>query len=75
MLKEEQRLGVAGNRVFRRVFGSKTEGMIGEWRKLHNEKLHSLYSSPIITVIKWRRMRVARHVEHMGRREAHKFWS
>jgi hypothetical protein len=39
----------------------------GGWRKLHNEKLHNLYSAPnIVTVIKIRRMRWARHVERVG---------
>jgi hypothetical protein len=41
------------NRVLRRIFGPKRNEVMGEWRKMHNEELHSLYSSPnIITVIK-----------------------
>ena len=51
------------NRVLRRIFGSKRDGVTGEWRKLHNEELNSLYSSPnIVRVIKSRRMRWAGHV-------------
>jgi hypothetical protein len=46
------------NRVLRRMFGPKRDEMTGEWRKLHNEELHDLYSSPsIIRIIKARRMR------------------
>jgi hypothetical protein len=51
------------NRVLRRIFGPKRDGVMGGWRKLHNEKLHNLYSSPsIIRIIKSRRMRWAGHV-------------
>ena len=51
------------NRVLRRIFGSKREGVTGEWRKLHTEELNDLYSSPnIVRVIKSRRMRWAGHV-------------
>jgi hypothetical protein len=52
-LREERRL-----RVLRRIFGPKRDEEIGGWRKLHNEELHKLYSSPsIIRIIKSRRMR------------------
>jgi hypothetical protein len=45
-------------RVLRRIFGPKLDGVTGGWRKLHNEELHNLYSSPsIIRIIKLRRMR------------------
>jgi hypothetical protein len=55
------------NRVLRRIFGSRRDEVTGDWRKLHNEELHNLYSSPnIITVIKSRRMRWAGHVARMG---------
>jgi hypothetical protein len=55
------------NRVLRRIFGSKRDEVTGEWRKLHNEKLHNLYSSPdIIRQVKSRRMRWAGHVASMG---------
>jgi hypothetical protein len=55
------------NRVLRRIFGPKRDEVIGEWRKLHNEELHNLYSSPdIIRQVKSRRMRWAWHVARMG---------
>ena len=54
------------NRVLRRIFGPKRDGVTGEWRKLHNEELNYMYSSPnIVGVIKSRRMRWARHVARM----------
>jgi hypothetical protein len=57
-LREEHRLRVFGNRVLRRIFGQKRDEVTGESRKLHNEELHNLYSSPdIIRQIKSRRMR------------------
>jgi hypothetical protein len=60
ILRQEQRLRVFENRVLR-IFGPKREED-GSWRKLHNDELHSLYSSPI----KSRRMRWAGHVARMG---------
>jgi hypothetical protein len=52
--------------VLRRIFGPKRDGMTGEWRKLYNENLHNLYSTPsIIRIIKSRRMRWAGHVARM----------
>jgi hypothetical protein len=55
------------NRLLRRIFGPKRDEVTGEWRRLHNEELNDLYSSPnIIRVIKSRRMRWAGHVAHMG---------
>jgi hypothetical protein len=55
------------NRVLRKIFGPKRE-VNGSWRKLHNDELHSLYSSPnIVRVIKSRRMRLAGHVARMGK--------
>jgi hypothetical protein len=55
------------NRVLRRIFGSKRDGVTGGWRKLHNEELHNLYCSPsIIRIIKSRRMRWAGRLARMG---------
>jgi hypothetical protein len=55
------------NRVLRSIFGPKRDEVTGEWRKLHNEELHNLYSSPdIIRQVKSRRMRRAGHVARMG---------
>jgi hypothetical protein len=66
-LKEEHRLRVFENRVLRRIFGLKRNEVTGDWRKLHNEELHNLYSSPsIIRIIKSRRLRWAGHVAQMG---------
>jgi hypothetical protein len=53
--------------VLRRIFGPKRNELTGGWRKLHNEQLHNLYSSPsIIRIIKSRRMRWAGHVARVG---------
>jgi hypothetical protein len=55
------------NRVLRRIFGPKRDEVTGEWRKLHNEELHNLYSSQdIIRQVKSRRMGWAGHVARMG---------
>jgi hypothetical protein len=55
------------NRALRRIFGPKRDEVIGEWRKLHSEELHNLYSSAnIIRQIKSRRMRWAGHVARVG---------
>jgi hypothetical protein len=66
-LREEHRLGAFENRVLRRISRPKTDEVTGEWRKLHNEELHVLYSSPsIIRIMKSRRMRWLGHVARMG---------
>jgi hypothetical protein len=66
-LREEHRLRMFENSVLRGIFGPKRDGVTGEGRRLHNEELNDLYSSPnIIRVIKSRRMRWAGHVARMG---------
>jgi hypothetical protein len=65
--KEEHKLRVFENRVLRRIFGPMRNGVMGGWRKLHNEELPNLYSSPsIIGIIKSKRMRWVGHVARMG---------
>jgi hypothetical protein len=55
------------NRVLKRIFGPKRDDVIGGWRKLHNEELHNLYSSPsIIRMTNSRRMRWTGHVARIG---------
>jgi hypothetical protein len=60
--------------VLRRIFGPRRDEVTGEWRRLRNEELIDLYSSPnIVRVIKSRRMRWAGHVALMGeRRDAYR---
>jgi len=66
-LREERKLRVFENMVFRRLFGHRREEVTGEWRRLHNEELNDLYSSPnIVRVTKSGRMRWAGHVARMG---------
>jgi hypothetical protein len=58
------------NRLLKRIFGPKRDEVTGGWRKLHNEKLRNLYSSPnIIRMMKSIRMRWAEHIVRMGGEE------
>jgi len=67
-LREERKLRVCENMVFRRIFRPRRDEATEEWRRLHNEELNDLYCSPnIVRVIKWRRMRWAGHVARMGK--------
>jgi hypothetical protein len=66
-LREDHALRVFENTVLRRIFVPKRDEVTGEWRKLHNEELHDLYSSPsIIRKLKLRRIELADHVARMG---------
>jgi hypothetical protein len=69
MFSAAKLLRVIQNSVLRRIFGPKRDEVTRGWRKLHNEEIHNLYSSPsIIRMIKSRRMRGAGHVARMGER-------
>jgi hypothetical protein len=68
-LREKHRLRVFENRMLRRIFGPKRDEVTRKRRKLHNEELNYLYSSPrIVQVIKSKRMRWAGHVARMRER-------
>jgi len=68
-LTEERRLRVFQNRVLRGLIGPKGDEIRGECRKLHNEELTDLYSSPnVVQVIKARRIKWMGHITHMGER-------
>jgi hypothetical protein len=73
-LREEQRLRVLENRVPRKIFGPKEDRVTEEWRRLHNEELHDLYSSPsTIRAINPRKIIWAGQVERMlDRRGVHR---
>jgi hypothetical protein len=65
-IREKHKLRVFENSVLRIIFGQKWDGMMGEWRKLHNEELQNLYCSPsIIRITESRRMRWVEHVARM----------
>ena len=61
ILRDISNVKVSENRILRRIFGPKRDAN-GEWRRFHNEELHSLYRSPNVRVIKSRRLRWAGHV-------------
>ena len=65
-LREEPRLRVFENRVLRKIFGPKRKEVTGEWRKLQNEVLNNLYSTPNIIRVIRTRMGWARNVVNMG---------
>jgi hypothetical protein len=66
-LREEERLRVFENRLLRKMFGPKRDEVKGEWRKLHNEELNYLFSSPnVVRVIRSRRMGWDGQVARMG---------
>jgi hypothetical protein len=68
-IREEYKLRVFENRVLRRIFGPKRDGVTGGRRKLHNEELHNLYSSPsVIRIIKSRKIKWAEHVARKGKK-------
>jgi hypothetical protein len=67
IFRKERKLRVFENRVLGRICGTKRDEVIGEWRKLFNEELNDLYSSPnIVRVIKLGRIRWAGHIAGMG---------
>jgi hypothetical protein len=69
-LREECRLRVFQNMALRRIFRPKRDKATGNWRRLHNKELYTLYSLPnVIWVIKSRRLRWAGHVAPMAKRK------
>jgi hypothetical protein len=71
-LYEEHRIREFENRMLRRIFGPKKNEIVKGWKKLHNEELHNMYSSPsIIRMIKSKRMRWEGYVTRMRRRGMH----
>jgi hypothetical protein len=66
-IREEHGLTVFENRALRRIFEPKRHEVTGRWRKLHNEELHNLYSSPI-RMIKSRGMKWAGHLVRTGQK-------
>jgi hypothetical protein len=67
-LKEGLSLRVFESRLWRRIFGPKSDEVTGKWRKLYNEKRHEIYTVPnAVRVIKSKSMRWTRHVARMGK--------
>ena len=67
MVREERKLRVFEDMALRKIFGPRRDEVTGDWRRLHNEELNDLYSSPnILRVIKPRTMGWAGHVARMG---------
>jgi hypothetical protein len=74
-LREEHRPRVFGNRVLRRVFGPRWDGVTSEWKRLHNKELYDMYSPNVIRVNKSRRIRWTGHVALWRRGEVYReFW-
>jgi hypothetical protein len=70
-MREERRLRVSETGMLKKIFGAKRDEVTGMWRKLHNEKLNDLYSSPnFVPVIKLRRIRWGRIVAGMGEKRS-----
>jgi hypothetical protein len=72
-IKGGTQLRVIENKVLRRMFGPKSDDVTGGWRKLHNEELHSFYSSPsTVRMIKSKRMKLTGHVARMEKTDAYR---
>jgi hypothetical protein len=67
-LREEHRLRVFENRVLRRTFGPKRDGVVVDWRKMHNEDFHYFVSSSCLISIMKSRIEWAKHISHMGKK-------
>jgi hypothetical protein len=67
-VREERRLREFENRGLTRIFGPKRDKVTGEWRKLRNEELNDMYSSPNIVQVNKSRMRWVGHVAHIEKR-------
>ena len=67
ILLKDRKLRVFEKIALRRIFGTRRDEVMREWRRMRNEEINDLYSSPnIVRVIKWRRMRWTGHVARMG---------
>jgi hypothetical protein len=72
-LRENHKLGVLQKGVLRKIFGPKRDEVTGDWRKLHSEEPHDLYSSPNIIWVTTSRMGWAGHIARMGDRRVQDF--